>query len=305
MRSGWDRDANYVMFRLGPLGMGHMHQDKLNLIVYAYGREMIFDSGGGSYEHSKWRQWATSTYSHNCVIVDGMAQNRATTSSDIWHDPDLVSQGPIDAHWQSNQAFDFATGEYTEGYGPQRVTSAAQHRDVLFLKPNLYVVADRLRPNDAASHKYEARWHLLSTHTTIDSVTHVLETTDAGQANIAIVPLLNNSLEVRAASAQETPEILGWDIRRYEDHERVPATTLLHTQSGAGPQLLLTLFVPLKPGERSPVAKVEPAQDGTSATVSFKDGRKFQISAPGDLGITVSETLPDGSAGRSAASTTK
>jgi hypothetical protein len=57
MRSGWDRNANYLMYRLGPLGMGHMHQDKLNLIVYTYGREMIFDSGGGSYEHSKWMDW--------------------------------------------------------------------------------------------------------------------------------------------------------------------------------------------------------------------------------------------------------
>ena len=96
--------------------------------------------------------------------------------------------------------------------------------------------------------------------------------------------LIGNGLEVRAASAQENPEILGWDIRRYEDRERVPATTLLHTQTGAGPRLLLTLFVPLKPGQTNPVAHVEPAQDGISATVTFRDGRKFQISAPGEQG---------------------
>jgi hypothetical protein len=304
MRSGWDRNANYLMYRLGPLGMGHMHQDKLNLIVYTYGREMIFDSGGGSYEHSKWRQWAVSTYSHNCVIVDGLAQNRVTSSNDIWHDADLVSQGPIDARWESDKVFDFASGEYTEGYGPQRLRPAAQYRDVLFLKPDLYIVADRMRPNDAASHTYEARWQLLSAHTILDPVTHVLATTDSGQANIAIVPLLGNGLEVRAVSGQENPEILGWDIRRYEDPERVPATTLLHMRTDAGPQLLLTLLVPLKPGEENPIAHVEPGQDGTSSTITFKDGRKFLISAPGERGIAVTETLPDGSAGRSAASTT-
>jgi hypothetical protein len=304
MRSGWDRDANYLMYRLGPLGMGHMHQAKLNLVIYPFGRELVFDSGGGSYEHSKWRAWAISTYSHNCVIVDGMAQNRATSSSDIWHDADLVSQGPIDAHWQSNKVFDFATGEYTEGYGPKRLTPAAQYRDVLFLKPDLYIVADRLRPNDAASHTYEARWQLLSTHTALDPDTHALETTDAGEANLAIVPLLTNGLQVRAVSGQENPEILGWNIRRYEDPERAPTTTLLHTQTGTGPKLLLTLFIPLKPGSSNPVAKIDPASDGTSAAVTFKDGRKFQISAPGEHGITVTETLPNGNTGRSAKSGT-
>jgi hypothetical protein len=84
----------------------------------------------------------------------------------------------------------------------------------------------------------------------------------------------------------------------------VPATTLLHTLTGAGPRLLLTLIVPLRPGETNPVTGVTPGEDGRSATVTFTDGRKFLISAPGERGIAVKETLPDGSAGRSATSGT-
>jgi len=234
------------------------------------------------------------------MIVDGMAQNRATSSPDPWHDPDLVSQGPIDGHWQSNSVFDFASGEYNEGYGPQRLRPASQQRDVLFLKPDMYVIADRMRPNDVNSHSYQARWQLLTTHTHLDPATHVLETTDAGEANVAIVPLLSNGLKVRAVSAQEFPEILGWNIRVYDNPRRVPATTLLHTETGAGPRILLTLIIPLKPGQANPVAKVTPAEDGRSATVTCTDGRKFFISAPGDRGITVKETLADGRPGRTA-----
>ena len=304
MRSGWARNDNYLLYRLGPLGMGHMHQDKLGLIVYPYGRELIFDSGGGSYEHSKWRQWAISTYSHNCVIVDGLAQNRPTTSTDVWHDPDLVAQGPIDAHWQTSSVFDFASGDYSEGYGPQRLTPATQQRDVLYLKPDLYIVADRMRPNDTASHTYQVRWQLLTTNTRVDPSTHVLETTDAGLPNIAVVPLLSKGVEVTAVSAQEAPEILGWNIRVYEMPRRVPATTLLHTIAAPGPQLLLTLIVPLRPGQPNPVAGVTPGDDNHSATVTYTDGRKFLVSASGSRGIAVTETLVDGSAGRSAASAT-
>ncbi len=300
MRSGWSHDANYLGFRLGPIGMGHQHQDKLGVVIWAYGRSLVFNTGGGSYEVSKWRTWATSSFGSNCMIIDGLGQNRPTTSSDPWHDPDLISQGPIDGHWQSNSVFDFASGDYAEGYGPDRLKPASQQRDVLFLKPDLYIVADRVRPNDAAAHTYQDRWQLLATNTRINSVTHALETTDAGQPNIAIVPLLSKGLDVSAVSKQESPEILGWNVRKDMDPQNLPATTLLHTLHDAGPQLLLTLFIPVHPGHANPVASVTPGADGRSATVTFADGRKFQIAAPGERGITVEEAMPDGKARRRA-----
>ena len=98
MRSGWGADGNYLLFRVGPLGMNHQHQDSLGVTVWAYGRELIFDGGGGSNEKSKWRQWAISSFAHNTVVVDDMAQNRPMNWSDPSHDPNMVSQGPIDAH---------------------------------------------------------------------------------------------------------------------------------------------------------------------------------------------------------------
>jgi len=82
MRSGWETGANYLCFRVGPLGLGHQHQDSLGVTVWAYGRELIFNGGGGSYENSKWRQWAVSAFSHNTVVVDDMAQTSCTTR--IW-----------------------------------------------------------------------------------------------------------------------------------------------------------------------------------------------------------------------------
>ncbi len=300
MRSSWSRNDNYLGFRLGPIGMGHQHQDKLGVVLWAWGRPIVFNTGGGSYEQSKWRTWATSSFGSNCMIIDGLGQNRPTVSKDPWHDPDLISQGPIDGHWQSNDVFDFASGDYSGGYGPQRVTPASQQRDILFLKPDLYIVADRVRPNDAAPHTYQDRWQLLTTNTRIDPTTHTLETTDVDQPNLAIVPLLTDGLQVSAASGQESPEILGWNVRKDMDPQNVVATTLLHTRTGSGPQLLLTLFVPLKPGQPNPIASVSPNNDGVSSTVTFTDGRKFEIAAPGNRGITVKETLPNNKPGRSA-----
>jgi hypothetical protein len=232
------------------------------------------------------------------MIVDGLGQNRPTTSKDAFHDPDLISQGPIDAHWESNAVFDFASGDYSEGYGPQRLRPASQQRDVLFLKPDLYIVADRMKPNDEASHQYQARWQLLTTSTRLEPATHALETTDAAQPNLVIVPLLLNGLQVSSASAQESPEILGWNVRKDMDPQNVPATTLLHTLSAPGPQLLLTLFIPLRAGQPNPVAAVAQGADARSATVTFKDGHKFLVSGEGERGIQVEETLANGKPGR-------
>jgi hypothetical protein len=290
MRSGWEHDANYLLFRVGPLGMNHQHQESLGVDVWAYGRELIFDGGGGSYENSKWRQWAISSFAHNTVLVDGMAQTRTASLDDPFKDPALVSQGPIDANWRSSAVFDFASGVYSDGYGPSHTRITAQRREVLFLKPDMYVIADRFQPSDSLPHRFQARWQLLTTHSGIDPSTKTLTTDDSGIANIAVVPLLVDHLDVGSASGQQSPEILGWNFRRDASPELVPATTLLHTLTGSGPRMLLTLLVPLRPGGTSPIVAVEPGKDGVSATAIFKDGRRLLISCAGSQGISVRET---------------
>lgn len=299
MRSGWDTDANYLLFRLGPLGMGHQHQDSLGVNVWAYGRELIFNGGGGSYENSKWRQWAISAFAHNTLVVDDMAQTRTMSQNDPYHDPNMVSQGPIDAHWQTNPVFDFASGVYADGYGPSHQKIASQRRDVLFLKPNIYVVADRMNPNDSLPHRFQARWQIQTTHSRIDPSTQSLITVDPGVPNISVVPLLVHNLHVESASGQQEPEILGWDVRKDAVPALVPATTLLQTVTGSGPHVLLTMFVPLRAGEANPIERVQPGVDGVSATVIFADGRRLRISCPGPIGISAQETLPNGEVGRS------
>jgi len=305
MRSGWDREANYLVFRVGPAGAGHQHQDGLNVLLWPYGRELLFNNSGGSYEKSKWRDWAVSTFSHNCVIVDGLAQTRTFQGNDPLRDPNRVSQGPIDAHWLSTPVFDYATGVYDQTYGPEHLRPAVQRRDVLFLKPDLFIVADRLTPADNQTpHRYQARWQLLTTQTRIDPATHTLVTEDPGLPNLAIVPLLADDLDVTAASAQEEPEILGWNVRKDKVPQNIPSTTLLHTRTGTGPQTLLTLLIPLRPGQPHSVVKVEPETDGRSITIIFTNRARLQISCAGEQGISVRETLPDGTTGRTAQANT-
>lgn len=70
MRSNWPRDANYLLFRASPLVTGHHEQEALDVQIWAHGREIMSNGGGGFYEKSKWRIYGTSAYSHSTVIVD-------------------------------------------------------------------------------------------------------------------------------------------------------------------------------------------------------------------------------------------
>jgi hypothetical protein len=292
MRSGWAMDANYLAFRAGPIGLGHGQQDKLDVVIWANGRPAIFSAGGGNYEQSVWHTYAMSSLSHNCVIVDGKSQRQQTANRLA-----NVAHAPINARWESTPDHDFAAGVYDQGYGEEDNRVATQTRRVLFIKPDMFLVADTLVPNDAASHTYQARWQLLSTQTHLDQASKTVETIDANESNLAVVPLATDGLEVSSASGQTTPEILGWKIEA--NPKRTPATTVLQTRTGPGRQSFLTLFLPLPAGATSPVKSVE-ARDPNSKLVLLADGRSFSISVDPNPagGLTFAETLPDHTMGR-------
>jgi hypothetical protein len=282
MRSGWDADANMLCFDAGPTGLAHIHQDKLNVMMWAYGREVLLDMGGGPYEQSKWRRYGISTFSHNTVIVDGLGQKRERAFSDV----------PLeDVTWVSCEDYDYAVGVYDETY--EDVACVMHTRHVLFAKPDLFLVWDVLTPKDEAVHHYQARWHVTTPHVLMDG--NRVVTADDGQPNLAIVPLLDG-VNVQSVSAQEEPELLGWWIRKRVQPSVIPAATVLHNRSGDGVQHFMTLFLPLRQGEASPVQGVLQT-DHLCVDVAFVDGRVLRF-VGGDAGMSVTETMTDGSVRR-------
>lgn len=62
-------------------GCGHQHNDGLSLLLHAHGHELLSDIG---YTHTKWREWAVLSPSHNLVVVDQANQvANASTYGDL------------------------------------------------------------------------------------------------------------------------------------------------------------------------------------------------------------------------------
>lgn len=70
---GSGTDASQIQAHLSfTWGWSHSHRDQLNLLLFAFGKEMLSDIG---YTHTKDRVWTFSTAAHNTVVIDGKEQS--------------------------------------------------------------------------------------------------------------------------------------------------------------------------------------------------------------------------------------
>lgn len=274
MRSGWGPEDLYLHFEYGPFGAGHQHEDKLSFVVHAFGRRLLTEGGIYAYDSSPWRRYVLSTRAHNTIMVDGREQRRAGLRETY------VTQEPLPNRWTTTPQFDFAEGWFDEGYGPDRDRTVTHRRAVLFVKPEYWLVIDRLTPADAAVHRYDAIFHFDGEAAETSSAPLAAHSTDPQRPNLAIVPLHTAGLGVDIVKGQEQPAVQGWMPARGYDVRPV-ATPVFGTEV-AGPLLLPWLVYPLRAGQALPVRAVAaiPAADVAVFTVDFADGRRHTLRIP-------------------------
>jgi uncharacterized heparinase superfamily protein len=153
-RSGWERDARFLIFDCGPLGDGgHGHYDLLSFEAHADGRPLVLDPGRGSYAEPQ-RRWFRGTTAHNTVSVDGLDQTPYTRGR-----PD----GPV-----ARGRFLGRTRDALEG---EAVSPAyeATHRRRIIRERDGWVVEDELRGE--REHAYDLRFHLAPGHAEVQGST--------------------------------------------------------------------------------------------------------------------------------------
>ena len=266
-RSGWDPDARWLWFDGGPFGYGHQHEDKLQILVEAYGKSFLVDPGNYTYERSKWRSYFIDSFSHNVVLVDGQPQRRRGARNRM----DYVVKQPLPHVWASSPESDYVEATYDEAFGGD-VGRGVQHtRAVLFLKPDFWVVMDRLTAVDGKEHTYEPMFHFDGP---VKAAGLRVITDNPGEANLTLLPRADSGLSLSIIEGQQEP-VQGWLTKTISSVR--PAPVAIYRARGKTTHLIYVLS-PAPAGAKDPVQAVEPlGADPAAARIRLHDGRVYEV----------------------------
>jgi hypothetical protein len=291
MRGGWKLNDMFLFFRAGPPGVGHEHEDMLEVVMRAWNKTLLFDPGTYTYDHSDWRRYTIGTASHNTIIVDSKWQHRGENKPPV--------TDPVSNPWVTTPVFDYVAGTYAsgyqlsvydqkKGYQPQDWVGPVDHsvthtRRVLFLKPYYALVLDSL--DGKGTHLLDAHFHLDAPAAHTDPATQAAFSDNKENVQLGLYPLDRDNLKVDVVQGQKDP-LLGWypvqhraiPTIRFRKLQALPATfaTFLYPFKGMAPDfdakpLAVTgdgvwgqSFV--LPAEKAEVAIVK---DGTSKAFSL------------------------------------
>ncbi|MSS72415.1 MAG: alginate lyase family protein [Candidatus Latescibacteria bacterium] len=221
MRSGWEKDARYLLFEGGPFGRFHQHEDMLSIDVYAFGTPFIVDPGITSYFPNPWTTFYRTTAAHNTVLVDGCGQVRRRQTIPEW-----VESAREKTVWRSDDRSDVAVATYDAAY--DGLDARVSHRRaVMFVRPDYFIVLDEL--SGEGTHTYEALFHFMPFRILIDSQTKAVRTGRMGAANIEILPI--TPMGVRLICGQNEP-VQGWLALGGQD---VPASVAVYKKKAPLP----------------------------------------------------------------------
>jgi hypothetical protein len=266
MRSAWGPQALWLCMDGGPFGAGHQHEDKLSVILTAYGQPLLVEGGIYTYDASQWRSYVLSSRAHNVVLVDSLEQNRRHQPGEPY-----VVKTPLPHVWESNSTFDHAAAWYEEGWGPKSERRVRQTRHVFFLKPDLFVIADQFEPADGQAHTYEALFHLDAPEAEVQGLRVA---TQSSGPNLTLMAFGADSVKI--VQGQKEPVVQGWLPDPRAGYGGVkPIPTAVYFKSARGPTTVLYALCPTSGAAACPVTEVRLEDD--RLTVRLKEGQERQV----------------------------
>ena len=252
MRTSWDRDAVAVYLDASPFGAGHQHEDKLNLVMHGYGREMLVEAGNYAYDSSEMRKYVTSTRSHNTVRIDGLDQCTRRT----WKWTPQMLEKKADLKFSTSPEVDRCEAAFEAGYARSGweklpgddLVKVVHRRSVAFHKaPGApwVEVEDVFEAPDDKVHAYEIIWHLAESKLAVGGNGF---TADFGDGVELYASVSGDGIEqIVDMRGQKEPYFQGWlPIHKAGPHEHRPIPTPVVKGRFAKSAKVVTILRPLR-----------------------------------------------------------
>jgi hypothetical protein len=257
-RSGFDKNAHWSFFDIGPWGTGHQHNDKLHLSVMAYGRHLLVDAGRFAYMGDvakKFRGYALGSQGHNLVLVDGKGQQDG---------PTVFTEPVSDLHYSIQKDLDYGSGTFDKY---KDIEGKFSHtRSVIYVKNSFWIVADQLKTDRPRTIETLWHWHPACVVNTRDDGS---TSTANAFGNLTVIPVGKQSAKVEQVKGQESP-VQGWYSRVYNVYE--PNTTSVYTSKLESDNVFVWILWPSE--KEAPKMK-------TTILSEQEDCVTVQVSVPG------------------------
>lgn len=213
-RSDFGPDAQWSFFDIGPWGSGHQHNDKLHISVFAYGHDLLVDGGRFAYRGEvakKFRNYATGSYGHNVILVDGQGQADG---------PKVAEKEIGKTLYDIKPGFDYGSGTFdkfnnTEG-------QFIHTRSVVYVRGKFWVVADQVKTDRPRNIEVLWHWHPSNQVQVLKSG---VVSTQNKRGNLKIIPVGRSSeWKINQVKGQETPSVQAWYSPVYNTFEPNPTT---------------------------------------------------------------------------------
>jgi len=250
MRSGWTPEDRYLVLDAGPIGTSHFHADKLGIVVNIGKQMVLHETNSHAYDGSPMLDYVRGSWAHNTVIVDEKIQ-RSHGMRNFFE-----TTAPLDNRWLSNENFDFAEGTYDLGYAaPDKpMSDVTHHREILFVKPDYWIVVDTMIPRDDIEHDYCALFHLSPGELVADHTTNQVST-EWEDGAFQILPLQPNKVDLTVVKGQMEPYLLGW-IPTGGQTKR-PSPVAVYNWKALGPTTMAWALVPRQTDRNWAVNNIE------------------------------------------------
>ena len=219
LRSGWNEDSLYM--HINTQSGTHNHWDSNAVIMYAYGRNLLIDSGRKSYDDTDpdtlWQR--KSVESHNTLQVDGTAGRPGSFVNEVL----AFNTTGIAAFYQ--------------GYNEQASADTGHTRTVFMINDGFYIVSDFVENRADSVRTYSLNWHMPVSSNPAVSASKTYTRFGTG-ANLQIIPSVAGSAELKEGvlSQGAIGEAVPYPYVKYSytSQENLNISTLLYpTREGA------------------------------------------------------------------------
>lgn len=285
MRSAWSADAVALRVRFGPTqykysmrGLG----DVGDVGVWGYGMLLVphvyHHPRTGPFADYGDRSFRGDGRSENTISVDGVGQSRANRLRWV--------KEPLDNTWVTTPVFDYVRGSYR--FDEKRV-HAIHTRAVVFVKPDYFVVIDRVHGDDKA-HQYRMKYQLhrqLQAHTSGTKVIGL-----AADAPRVVVAPSRSDLELSVVKGQKEPRYEGWHL--YAAEKAAAASALIYEWEEPAPACVETVIWPIEPGHTADI-EIDRRLANRITTLTIARGDRVDVLSCGEDGsMTLRRSVPAG-----------